>query len=77
MKKSKERNLLKESDFSNPKERITIWMDTGVIDAFRARAKSGGTKYQTLINQALKAFLEKPSLEDRVSRIEDRLKKLA
>ena len=35
------------------KTRITIMLDDEVIEAFRARAESAGTGYQTLINAAL------------------------
>ena len=36
------------------KTRITIMLDDEVIEAFRARAESAGTGYQTLINAALR-----------------------
>lgn len=36
------------------KTRITIMLDDDVIEAFRARAESAGTGYQTLINSALR-----------------------
>ena len=36
------------------KTRITIMLDDDVIDAFRARAESAGTGYQTLINSVLR-----------------------
>jgi uncharacterized protein (DUF4415 family) len=36
------------------KTRITIVPDDDVIDAFRARAESAGTGYQTLINSVLR-----------------------
>jgi uncharacterized protein (DUF4415 family) len=41
------------------KTRITIYIDDTVLDEFRARAERTGTGYQTMINDALKAFLEK------------------
>ena len=53
-----------EYDFSNGKRgaviaspgktRITIMLDDEVIEAFRARAESEGSGYQTLINAALR-----------------------
>ena len=36
------------------KTRITIMLDDDVIEAFRARAETAGTGYQTLINAALR-----------------------
>lgn len=39
------------------KARITIMLDTDVIDGFRARAEAAGTGYQTEINRALRQYL--------------------
>ncbi|MFC5552056.1 BrnA antitoxin family protein [Massilia aerilata] len=39
------------------KTRITIYLDDEVLDAFRSRAESTGTGYQTLINAALRTRL--------------------
>jgi len=39
------------------KTRITIYIDDAVLGEFRARAESAGTGYQTMINEALKAYL--------------------
>lgn len=36
------------------KTRITIMLDDDIIEAFRARADSAGSGYQTLINAALR-----------------------
>jgi uncharacterized protein (DUF4415 family) len=36
------------------KTRITIMLDNDLLMAFRAKAESEGTGYQTLINQALR-----------------------
>ena len=41
------------------KTRITIYLDNGVIDAFRTRAENAGLGYQTMINQVLKEHLNK------------------
>jgi len=56
-----------EYDFSNGKRRalfptrgktrITIYIDDAVIEEFRARAEKAGTGYQTMMNDALKAYL--------------------
>ena len=40
------------------KTRITIMLDTVLIEAFRERAQRAGTGYQTEINRALREFLE-------------------
>lgn len=41
------------------KTRITIYIDNTILDEFRARAERAGTGYQTMMNDALKAFLGK------------------
>ena len=42
------------------KTRITIMLDDDVIEAFRARAESEGTGYQTLINSMLRVVISGP-----------------
>jgi hypothetical protein len=39
------------------KTRISIFIDNAVLDGFRARAERTGTGYQTMMNEALKAYL--------------------
>lgn len=39
------------------KTRITIMLDTEVIENFRARAEATGTGYQTEINRVLRQYL--------------------
>lgn len=39
------------------KTRITIYIDDSVLAEFRARAEQAGTGYQTMMNEALKAYL--------------------
>lgn len=39
------------------KTRITIYIDDETLETFRGRAEQTGTGYQTLINQALHAYL--------------------
>ena len=41
------------------KTRITIYIDDAILGEFRARAERAGTGYQTMVNDALRAFLEK------------------
>jgi uncharacterized protein (DUF4415 family) len=70
------KDLISQEDLDpkNAKERLSIWIDESIVDAFRERAKAENTKYQTLMNQALREFIEKPSLAQRVERIEKQLK---
>jgi BrnA antitoxin of type II toxin-antitoxin system len=42
---------------SKGKTRITIYIDDNVLAEFRARAEQTGTGYQTMMNEALKAYL--------------------
>ena len=55
------------------KERITIRLDSDILDWFRAQASDqGGGNYQTMINQVLRAFIEShrvEPLEDVVRRV--------
>ena len=44
------------------KTRITIHIDNDVLDEFRDRAERAGTGYQTMMNEALKAYLGKSEL---------------
>lgn len=65
------KDKLSEDEFNskNVKERITIFLDQDVVDEFRKRAKTGGGKYQSLMNEALREFL----FGGRISEIEKRL----
>ena len=61
--------MKKEYNFNNAKRgqvipqkgksRITIYLDTDIVEEFRARADKAGYGYQTMINEALKQYLEK------------------
>jgi len=42
---------------SKGKTRITIFIDDAVLDEFRDRAEKSGSGYQTMMNDALRAFL--------------------
>lgn len=59
-----------EFDPRNIKERITMFVDQDILDHFRKRAKKNGGKYQTMINQALREAMSKPSLEERIEALE-------
>jgi hypothetical protein len=39
------------------KTRISIFIDNAVLTEFRARAEKSGTGYQTMMNDALRAYL--------------------
>ena len=41
------------------KTRITIYLDTDILNDFRSRADKAGYGYQTMINEALRKYLEK------------------
>src|SRR5574341_717262 len=49
---------------SRGKTRITIYIDDAILDEFRARAEKAGTGRQTMMNEALRAYVsgtaEKP-----------------
>ncbi len=63
--------MKKKYDFKNAKQgaviqqkgktRITIYIDTDILDEFRNLAESAGYGYQTMINEALRLYLGKPS----------------
>jgi uncharacterized protein (DUF4415 family) len=70
-----------EYDFSNGKRgaieptplgktRITIRIDDDIIAWFREQSEqAGGGNYQTAINQALREYIERQSLEELVRRV--------
>lgn len=49
------------------KKRLTMYLDTAVVEFFKARAGARG--YQTLINDALRQAIERESLEDALRRV--------
>ena len=61
--------MKKEYDFTKAKRgqvvatkgktRITMYLDTDIIDHFRGRAEKAGYGYQTMINEALREYLTK------------------
>ena len=44
---------------SRGKTRITIYLDDDVLDAYRAKGDELGRGYQTLINEALRASIDR------------------
>jgi len=65
---SKKNEILEEYDFSKGKRglvipqkgktRITIFIDTEILDWFRDEAEREGRGYQTAINQALRNYIK-------------------
>lgn len=54
------------------KTRITIYIDDDVLETFRERSESAGKGYQTMMNEALRQYLEKvkqPLDEDTLRRV--------
>lgn len=81
MKKIKTGKTEIDSDEFNPKHgkfRVNMFVDLDVVDEIRKVAAQRNVPYQTLINQKLReVFLNEATLEDRVSRLEQLLKKRA
>ena len=54
-------------------ERITIRLDADILEHFRGQVeRAGGGNYQTLINNALRAYIEgtqKPGIEETLRRV--------
>lgn len=44
------------------KTRITIYIDDDVLESFRERGESAGKGYQTIMNEALREYLNKVQL---------------
>ena len=65
---SKKNEILQEYDFSKGKRgavipnkgktRITIFIDTDILEWFRGEAEREGRGYQTAINQALRNYIK-------------------
>jgi uncharacterized protein (DUF4415 family) len=49
------------------KQRLTMYLDTSIVEYFKARAGTRG--YQTLINAALKQAIEHETLENTLRRV--------
>ena len=63
------------------KTRITMYLDTDIIEAFRERSDKAGYGYQTMINEALREYLAKSGkpLDEKVIRqvIREELERVA
>ncbi len=72
----KDKDMPEEYDFSKGKRgpvisqkgksRITIWVDTDILEWFREESEREGRGYQTEINQALRKYIkqDKRSIQD-------------
>jgi uncharacterized protein (DUF4415 family) len=69
--KGKRGRVLPEPPPQPGKVKISIRLDEDVVDHFLAQAESAGTGYQTLINAALREYIEgsAPKIEDTLRRI--------
>jgi uncharacterized protein (DUF4415 family) len=71
LQNKREKLMRKEYDFSKGKRgalissqgktRITIYLDDEILAYFREQAETAGMGYQTLINEALKQYIQSPS----------------
>lgn len=68
-------DVLSDADFKNPKIRISMMVDEEILKAFKERAKEAGEGYQTLMHRALREATQKPSLEERVAKLESVISK--
>lgn len=68
-------DVLSDEDFRNPKIRISMMVDEEVIKAFKERAKESGEGYQTIMHRVLREASLKPSLEERLQKLESRFSK--
>ena len=78
---SKRNEMLEKYDFSKGKRgpvipnkgktRITIFIDTDILDWFRDEAEREGQGYQTAVNQALRNYIkqDKRSIQDIVKEV--------
>jgi len=56
------------------KTRITIMLDTDIIEAFRKQAEARGIGYQTAINEALRSALDDENLPLTTGRLREVLR---
>jgi uncharacterized protein (DUF4415 family) len=62
-----ERSFASVSSQRRAKRRVTMLLDTGLVEYFKAQAGERG--YQTLINETLRQAVERDELEVRLRRI--------
>jgi len=66
------KDLLAEDEFDSKygKERVTLFIDQQVVDAFRKKAQTEGGKYQALMREALRDVVFGSEIEERLAKIE-------
>lgn len=72
-----DKDILKDTDFEtiNVRQRISILVPQNILKDLKTEAANQSIGYQTLINQILRSYIqERPTLEDRVNRLEQLLK---
>lgn len=79
--KLSKKDKIDSDEFSSKyaKERISIWIDEDVLDEFRKTAAAKNGKYQTLINEVLRAYAFSPKnkkLDKVLSKMEIAMKEL-
>ena len=67
------RDLLSADDFKNPKIRISMMVDEDLLQTLKRKASEEGIGYQTLMQKILRESVGRPSLEERVRRLEKKL----
>lgn len=80
IKLSKKNNISPdEFDPKNSKERISIWIDEDVLDEFKDLARKNNSKYQSLINEVLRAYAfssKNKNVDKIIAKIETAIKEL-
>jgi predicted DNA binding CopG/RHH family protein len=67
------KDLLSADDFKNPKIRISMMVDEDLLQTLKRNASEEGIGYQTLMQKILRESVGRPSLEERVRRLEKKL----
>ncbi len=67
------KDLLSAEDFKHPKVRISMMVDEDLLQTLKRKASEEGIGYQTLMQKILRESVGRPSLEERVRRLEKKL----
>lgn len=70
-----ERSVLADDEFEpkNVRVAISIKVPLDVLNAYRARAERENRPYQTIMNEVLREGADKPSIEERLARLEQKI----
>lgn len=68
-----DKDLLSDEDFKHCKVRISMMVDEEVLNAFRQKAAENHEPYQVLMQRALRESLQKPTVEERLARLESKV----